>query len=210
MKSYLFITALAIAFTASYAQSNTAAPGAVPTTASTPWTILNIDAGERANICQRQISYCSTMCGSPSQAATNFCNATSMAWNCVCTNSNNGSNATYLDPVSFAECNGKSIACSAACPADAQRSTCVQSCTNFYSCGTSKAPASYLQTGNQNDTPAYNGPPPPASSSASPSSAINTATTTIISKQSLAYKFDVRFEMAGFAAITALLAHAML
>ncbi|CAO3662779.1 unnamed protein product [Umbelopsis ramanniana] len=150
------------------------------------------------------------MCGSPSQAVTNFCNATSMAWNCICANGSNGSNATYLNPVPFAECNGKSIACTAACPADALRSTCVQACTNYYSCGTAKAPTSYLQTGGENDTPAYNGPPPPASSSATPSSSTNNAISTVSSKQSLAYKFDVRLEMAGFAAITGLLAHFVL
>lgn len=38
-------------------------------------------------------------------------------------------------------------------------STCAATCNAYYQCDTDKAPPSYLQTENPNDTPSYNGPP---------------------------------------------------
>lgn len=128
--------------------------------------------------------------------------------------SNNGASATYLDPVPLAECTGRAVACQAACPADANRSGCVQGCTNFYACGTAQAPSSFLQTQNENDQPSYNGPPPPAPS-ASPSTSVTNTTsntntntnTTTTNKQSWAGKTDPRFEIACLLSFsTALLA----
>ncbi|KAH8550554.1 hypothetical protein BGW37DRAFT_497371 [Umbelopsis sp. PMI_123] len=205
MKSYLFVAALAFCFTVVNAQTSTAAPVAMPSPPSTNWTILQLDAGERTSLCARQTSYCSTLCGSPTAASTNFCNATTMAWNCICSNGNNSSNGTYLDPVPFAECTGKEVACQGACPADSTRATCVQTCTNYYACGTSNAPPSYLQTANANEQPSYNGPPTSASPSSASSSVTNSSPTP--SKQSSAFKFDVGLKLTGLAAITALLAH---
>jgi len=71
----------------------------------------------------------------------------------------------------------------------------VQACTNYYSCGTPNAPASYLQTQNANDVPSYNGPPPAASSSSSPSNMPST-TTSNGTQQSWAVKIDAKWEMA--------------
>lgn len=38
-------------------------------------------------------------------------------------------------------------------------STCAATCNAYYQCDTDKAPPSYLQTENPNDTPSYNGLP---------------------------------------------------
>jgi hypothetical protein len=44
-------------------------------------------------------------------------------------------------------------------------STCAATCNAYYQCGTDKAPPSYLQTENPNDTPSYNGPKPDSNAS---------------------------------------------
>ncbi|KAI7899940.1 uncharacterized protein BX663DRAFT_519047 [Cokeromyces recurvatus] len=123
------------------------------------WTILRIDPSSRENLCQRQIAYCFNNCGGPNNTPKNFCNATSMAWNCGC-DRKEADFAPYLWPVVQAECTGKSQDCQLICNQDkVNPSACSTACTSYYQCGTEFAPPSYLETENSSDEPSYDGPP---------------------------------------------------
>ncbi|KAG2211512.1 hypothetical protein INT46_008641 [Mucor plumbeus] len=121
------------------------------------WDILKIDPSARENLCQRQTAYCANNCGGPNQAPKNFCNTTTMAWGCGC--SHKVADFTpFLWPVVQAECSGKAQDCQKICNKDTVNpSTCAATCNAYYQCDTEKAPPSYLQTENPNDTPSYNG-----------------------------------------------------
>ncbi|KAG2182244.1 hypothetical protein INT43_007171 [Umbelopsis isabellina] len=126
--------------------------------------------------------------------AYSFCNNVTMAWNCKCSANNNAANATYLEPVTLAECNGKFVACQAVCPADANRSTCVQACTSKWACGTANSPPSYLQTQSATDQPSYDGPPPAPAPAPSNSTQTNSTAPISTAKASSSQKMDIRHE----------------
>ncbi|KAI8878896.1 hypothetical protein K501DRAFT_126405, partial [Backusella circina FSU 941] len=122
------------------------------------WDILRIDPPSRENLCQRQVAYCSTNCGGPSEAVKNFCNATTMAWGCGCSKKTPDF-TPFLWPVVQAECSGKAQECQLICNGNRKDpSTCAATCNAYYQCGTDKAPPSFLQTNSPSDMPSYDGP----------------------------------------------------
>jgi len=121
--------------------------------------------GDRTQICQLNMGFCSENCGGPTQAPKNFCNVTTMGWGCGCS-SKIPDFQGWQWPINQQDCIGRGEACKAACSAADQ--SCLSDCILTYSskCGTDQQPPAYYNVDNVDDVPTY-GPPAPSSNSSS-------------------------------------------
>ncbi|KAJ2804144.1 hypothetical protein H4R20_002621 [Coemansia guatemalensis] len=124
-----------------------------------PWKITNLSSGERTNLCGRQIQTCQNNCGGPKEAPMAFCNSTTMAWGCGCSEKTPDFE-TWNWPVPAADCAGSNEACQANCNAgsSSDRNDCFASCSATHKCNTEDAPVSYTTTKDVDSTPQYVGP----------------------------------------------------
>uniref|UniRef100_A0A1D1YD42 Uncharacterized protein n=1 Tax=Anthurium amnicola TaxID=1678845 RepID=A0A1D1YD42_9ARAE len=121
--------------------------------------------GDRTQICQLNMGFCSSNCGGPDKAPKNFCNVTTMGWGCGCSTKVPDFQG-WQWPLNQQDCYGRGEACKTACAA--ADTSCLSDCTTTYSakCGTDQQPPAYYNVDNVNDIPTY-GPPSPSSNSSS-------------------------------------------
>ncbi|CAG8612522.1 2939_t:CDS:2 [Cetraspora pellucida] len=165
----LAYTALIALISSHNAEAQTVAPPTSTPPTTDPNTVSESDLppftysltqkspGECSVLCAQNTDYCTTNCGGKDKALMNFCNATTMAWGCGCSDKVPDYKA-YQWPINFADCQGKGQACQSACaPAN---NTCINNCRSYYTnrCGTPNQPPSYYNTNDVNAVPSY-GPP---------------------------------------------------
>jgi len=176
MKAFFVVACSAMAFMAVRA--------ALPTFT---YNLTEKSIGDRTQICQLNMGFCSDNCKGPNKAPKNFCNATTMGWGCGCDNKVPDLQG-WQWPINQQDCIGRGEACKKACtPAD---QACFTDCTTTYSakCGTDQEPPAYYNVDNVNDVPTY-GPPSASSNSSSNGTAAGNSTTDGGSKSSSSTNF---------------------
>ncbi|KAL1928698.1 hypothetical protein VTP01DRAFT_2484 [Rhizomucor pusillus] len=118
------------------------------------WSILQLDDQSRASVCNQQQGFCNDQCGGGNMTTINFCNVTTMAWDCKCQNKVPDC-PPYQWPVTVAECKGRESACQAGCTDESTKDLCTNACSHYYKCNRPGGPPSKLHTENPDQVPVY-------------------------------------------------------
>ncbi|CAO3636973.1 unnamed protein product [Mucor fragilis] len=118
------------------------------------WKITDLTTSERDMVCNEQQAFCNNECGGQDLVLTNFCNTSTMAWNCKCKN-HVPDTPPYGWPNTIAECRGKETACNNGCSSGSTNAICLKACSQYYKCNQAGSPPSGLQVDNENDVPSY-------------------------------------------------------
>lgn len=119
----------------------------------------------RIGICNQTTQYCEiSACDKPlANVSTNFCNPTTMGWNCACNDGANSRLSPLTVPVNSYDCKFRASACLTACqnPAATPPITDMTACQNACNydigetCGTSAQIVPQYKVNDVNDKPAY-------------------------------------------------------
>ncbi|KAK4513102.1 uncharacterized protein ATC70_000140 [Mucor velutinosus] len=118
------------------------------------WKMIDLSTVEKDEICSEQQTFCSNECGGYDLTIVNFCNRTTMAWNCKCKN-HVPDTPPYGWPSTIAECHGKETACNNGCSSGSTKAICLKACGQYYKCNQAGSPPSSLRVDNENDVPNY-------------------------------------------------------
>ncbi|KAL0141173.1 hypothetical protein V8B55DRAFT_1379602 [Mucor lusitanicus] len=118
------------------------------------WKITDLSTAERDHVCNEQQTFCSNKCGGQDLVTINFCNTTTMAWNCKCKN-HVPDTPPYGWPITISECHGKETACNHGCSSGSTNAICLKACGQYYKCNQAGSPPSGLRVDNENDVPNY-------------------------------------------------------
>jgi hypothetical protein len=119
---------------------------AVAVMGSAGWELKDEPIATRRTLCESNKAICATHCGGANKAPMNFCNVTTMGWNCGCSDKT----PTLEDhewPIVYAECQGRRLDCQKKCsdvPVD-KYPACQNECTETYDCDRGKMPPSNLR-----------------------------------------------------------------
>jgi hypothetical protein len=100
--------------------------------------LTSSDSARRSVICTEQRAYCSSYCGLPTNVKINFCDTTSMKWNCACHNPMQATHPGATDsqfPVQVHQCQGEKWQCKQQCLSASEVGTCQDQCELKYLCG---------------------------------------------------------------------------
>ncbi|CAO3659714.1 hypothetical protein G6F70_003839 [Rhizopus microsporus] len=123
----------------------------------TTWSIIQLNETERTSVCNNQTSFCKDQCGGDNYITTNFCNTTTMAWGCNCSN-HIPSSPPYHWPIVVAECQGKESSCLAGCGDGVAKDICRDACSRYYKCDQAGGPKSGLRVDRPDQPPVYDVP----------------------------------------------------
>ncbi|KAG2189547.1 hypothetical protein INT46_000528 [Mucor plumbeus] len=119
------------------------------------WKIIDSNATEIDTICNEQQTFCSNECGGQDLTLINFCNRSTVAWNCKCKN-HVPDTPPYRWPATIAECHGKETTCNNGCSYGITKAICSKACNQYYKCNQAGSPPSGLQVENEYNIPNYN------------------------------------------------------
>ncbi|CAG8547515.1 1752_t:CDS:2 [Paraglomus brasilianum] len=126
------------------------------------YSLTQKSLGDRTQICQLNMGFCSTNCGGPDKAPKNFCNVTTMGWGCGCSTKVPDFQG-WQWPLNQQDCFGRG---EPAPPPMRHASMTVPQPTLPSTCATDQQPPAYYNVDNVDDIPTY-GPPSPNSNSSS-------------------------------------------
>ncbi|KAI9596245.1 hypothetical protein BDF19DRAFT_438583 [Syncephalis fuscata] len=119
------------------------------------WQITSLSTGDREHICAQNMAYCFNNCNG--KAPMNFCNTTTMGWNCGCADKTPDL-ADYQWPIVRAECSGRFNQCQLKCQKDPVKMIeCSTKCSDTYKCDYGKMPPSNLRVKSPSSVPDYTG-----------------------------------------------------